>query len=357
MLNKEISPHYKHALRETANASKKYKITNNVIIQDHTSIGPQDHNLRENINMKNFRTNDILSTLVTASGNPPVVSQKGIADQTTISPKRKQTFCLDNLESKNTSIDSNLLGHKVISYCIFGDKSYDSDLKTVLKQAKKSVFYRSWYIYIFYEGNINKALKQQATEINSNVRFCDVRSREMMSLSERPIQNINGRIWRFIPMADFNVNVTCVRDMDSDLTTREEGGVREWLGGTEIFHVMRDFPAHTSNIMGGLWCFRNFKDRTLGYNLLVEIFKNAKTRVESLKSDDQTLLNKFVWPIVKADTMQHDSYSCKKYPGARPFPNKRANYHFVGCIRPCGNWAKQCPIECRPPNHKYWRYC
>ena len=116
--------------------------------------------------------------------------------------------------------------------------------------------------------------------------------------------------------------------------------------------------------MGGLVCIRN-KDRNLSSNILKLIIKHAQRRTktrEAYKGQDQDLLNAHIWPLVKDDSIHHDSYFCEKNSGSTPFPTKRDDQlRFVGCYRPCkavDKWKPLiCPIACRPKNHTDWEYC
>ena len=63
-----------------------------------------------------------------------------------------------------------------------------------------------------------------------------------------------GMLWRFIPLMDPSVKMMAVRDLDSRLTGREAAAVADWLDNTDLpFHIMRDNPHHTTEILGGMW--------------------------------------------------------------------------------------------------------
>jgi len=253
---------------------------------------------------------------------------------------------------------------KVLSYCVFGKKAlkkYSNSIKAVLKQSAKSRLYRSWEVRIYTDIIFTVSFLTKMSKINDKVTFINV-----TKLTYYPrLQHINAMMWRFIPMADSKVDVVCFRDLDSDLYKREEAAVREFLQSNNILHVMRDNKWHDSKIMGGLWCFRNIKNRELGKGLLKTILKNAQNRIpgksEAQKGNDQNVLNEHVWPIVLHDAMVHDSFHCKWKPGGRPFPTRRLpSEPFVGCAsRPCEYDFEllRCPVECRPNQHKDWEHC
>jgi len=63
----------------------------------------------------------------------------------------------------------------------------------------------------------------------------------------------NGMFWRFFPASDSDVEVMISRDSDSRLSQREKAAVDEWLDSDKGFHIMRDHPAHGTEILGGMW--------------------------------------------------------------------------------------------------------
>jgi len=254
--------------------------------------------------------------------------------------------------------------YKVLSYSLFGEKAlekYSKDLETILEQSAKSSLYRTWKVMIYTDVMIPEHFLNRMREVNARASFINI-----TEVKNYPnLQNVNARTWRFLPISDPRVDIACIRDLDSDLYKREEAAVREFLHSDKLFHAMRDNPWHTSKIMGGLWCFRNSKNRALARTLLTTIFAKARRRVpdirEAPKADDQKILNHYMWPIVSMDAMVHDSFFCRWKPNGRPFPTRRLPAEpFVGCAsRPCKyDFEKlKCPKECRPKEHQDWKYC
>jgi hypothetical protein len=113
-----------------------------------------------------------------------------------------------------------------------------------------------------------------------------------------------------------------------------------------------------------MWGFNNKLNRTLAnsiFNIIVDpkIAKSYNSNMKSPKGADQYFLNDYVYSLVINDLISHDSYFCKGYEKGRPFPNKRIGNCFVGDIYACNTNATyhECPIECRPSDHKDWKYC
>jgi len=129
-----------------------------------------------------------------------------------------------------------------------------------------------------------------------------------------------GMFWRFEPIADPEVEVMISRDADSRLSSREAKAVNEWLETEKLFHVMRDHPAHSIEILGGMWGARR---PILGdmIHLMRAYTKGNFWQV------DQNFLKEVVWPRVAYSTYTNDEFFAKA-----PFPVKRQGDEFVGQV-------------------------
>lgn len=127
-----------------------------------------------------------------------------------------------------------------------------------------------------------------------------------------------GMFWRFYPAGEQDVDVVIIRDCDSRLNNREKEAVNEWLNSDKGFHIMRDHPYHTTEILGGMWGSKK------------GVTPNIKKQIETyIKGDfwqvDQNFLRDIIYPIVKNNSLVHDEFFDKK-----PFPSKRPINIFVG---------------------------
>jgi hypothetical protein len=151
-------------------------------------------------------------------------------------------------------------------------------------------------------------------------------------------------IWRFLPALDPQVDAFLSRDLDSRVSAREAAAVSEFLASGASVHVMRDHPAHTAVIMGGMWGARLGAHPQTGgtrhrfKQAFAKMFKNAVAYISRLKGGwDQVALQQYVWPWAKRHTFAHDSYTCKviageptpptlppqKFSYTHPFPTRR----------------------------------
>lgn len=71
-----------------------------------------------------------------------------------------------------------------------------------------------------------------------------------------------------------------------------------------------------------------------------------------------------MWAAV--DSVQHDSYTCQRFPGYTvPFPTRRdagdTTLYLGQVVDPDGAGTDEkllkCPVTCRPPAHADWEYC
>ncbi|XP_057295032.1 uncharacterized protein LOC130623556 [Hydractinia symbiolongicarpus] len=284
--------------------------------------------------------------------------------------KNQTGISLLNRTMDHTQLFSLIVGKKieirvnislVLSYSIFGKDSarkWGYLIGMVAKEAKKSNLYHDWTVRIYHDKSLSKEYIKNHTSKFDNLKFYDVSRTSLYG----DITSINGRVWRFLPLADDTVDIVCIRDLDSPIIKREEDAVNEWLKSGHIMHVMRDHYWHTTEILAGLWGFRSAMDRTLAHKIVNLVLLNAERRTENheaTKLNDQIVLAGHIWPLVKPYTLQHDSYLCTRYIDTVPFPTKRYDdFLFVGCIRPCNVTERvPCDVKCRPTDHKDWTYC
>lgn len=79
---------------------------------------------------------------------------------------------------------------------------------------------------------------------------------------------------------------------------------------------------------------------------------------ENQKGKDQDFLEHHVYKLLVNRSTIHDSYSCRRFANSKPFPTERKIIDHIGSVyySPIKK-IKECPIECRPPNHLDWKYC
>jgi len=131
-----------------------------------------------------------------------------------------------------------------------------------------------------------------------------------------------GMFWRFLACKDSDVMIS--RDTDSRLSLREKLAVNEWLESDKDFHIMRDHPHHTTEILGGMWGCRNgiLKDIELD---IINYNKGDFWQV------DQNFLKEIIYPKIYENSFTHDSFfNISK--NSIQFPTQRIDKEFVGDV-------------------------
>jgi len=154
--------------------------------------------------------------------------------------------------------------------------------------------------------------------------------REMESLATLivldRIPSYMGMFWRMLPFLWHGVERVIVRDADSILTKRELMAVRFWEDSGLPFHIMRDHPAHTSFVMGGMFGgIVNAQMRNIFLPLKTLLNVDRVSQLSGAWQIDQIFLKRYVFPVVRKSSLVHDPF----YERA-PFPLPRNESEYVG---------------------------
>ena len=264
--------------------------------------------------------------------------------------------------TKKVRLFNNFSQTHILSYSLFGNnwERYGKHLQDVAKEAAANKLYHNWTVRVYHDKYImNKHLLKNLTRLYQNLELYNVSNVNGYG----DLTNINGMIWRFLSLADASVEVTCLRDLDSVILERESDAVKVWLESGKLVHIMRDNPQHNIAILGGMWCYRNELNRSLGIEIAKICVNNSMHRdpikqIEATYGDDQSLLIKYLWPLVHENAIIHDSYFCNRGLKGEPFPSKRnESGAFVGQFRSDKGRSAICPPVCRPKHHQDWEYC
>lgn len=196
---------------------------------------------------------------------------------------------------------------KVIAFSLWGENP--KYCVGAVKNAEiAKVFYPGWETW-FYCG---KSVPEKTVN--------DLESLGAKIIRKEEQGDWTGMFWRFEPISHPEVEVMISRDTDSRLSTRESYAVNEWLKSGKLFHTMRDHPAHSTEILGGMWGARK---PILGdmMHLIAAYTKGNFWQV------DQNFLREVIWPRVAYTTFTHDEFFAKS-----PFPESRVGAEFVGQV-------------------------
>ena len=117
-------------------------------------------------------------------------------------------------------------------------------------------------------------------------------------------------------------------------------------------------------ILGGMWRFYNEPNRDLAKKNFKKIAgKYLKNGIKTKRGPDQFFLNDHVYPLIKSQSIIHDSYCCVHYGDSKPFPTERVGSCFIGSVDTKESCAEnkrllpEGPMVCRPTEHKDWTRC
>jgi len=200
---------------------------------------------------------------------------------------------------------------KIISFSLYGSDSKYTHGALCNAEIAKEIF-PDWICRFYIDDSCDKSLIETIKGENVEVVLVDSKD------------SFHGMFWRFYPASETDVDVMISRDCDSRLSIREKTAVDEWLNSDKDFHIMRDHPYHTTEILGGMWGCRN------------DILKDIETEMSDYNKEDfwqvdQNFLREKIYPLVVNQSIIHDSY-LKYNTDSKKFPTERINKEFVGDV-------------------------
>ena len=132
------------------------------------------------------------------------------------------------------------MNRRVISFSLWGSNPRYTvpALKNVCLAAR---YYPGWEVWFYVGEGTDPTTVDKLKELGVHLEFRE----ESLETS--------GSLWRFEVCLSDDVDVAIFRDADSLITEREANLVSEWLRSEYPIHLFRDYPAHTSLVMAGMW--------------------------------------------------------------------------------------------------------
>jgi len=196
---------------------------------------------------------------------------------------------------------------KVISFSLWGDDEKYT-IGAIRNAQLASQVYPEWEARFYCGTSVPVSIIDQLRELQAHVIMMEEAG------------DWTGMFWRFLAIADSDVEIMISRDTDSRLNTREKAAVDEWLEGPQLFHIMRDHPWHNAPILGGMWGARKPLLQDMA-QLIAEYQKGDFWQV------DQNFLREVVAPRVEHTLHIHDEFFSRS-----PFPTARNGDEFVGQV-------------------------
>ena len=192
--------------------------------------------------------------------------------------------------------------NKIISFCLYGDKDlYCLGLIENINIINEK--YNDWKIYVYYNNIPQNILNVLKNSSNTYLFECNHNGYKW-----------EGMFWRFYPIEDENIDYFLSRDADSRINDREMNLVNEWISSNKCFHIIRDYPCHDIEILGGTFGVnvKQFRDISVHHEFKkIDFYKDQYYHIYDKNIErwpDQDFLKKLIYPIIKNNNMTHISY-------------------------------------------------
>jgi len=256
---------------------------------------------------------------------------------------------------------------KIVSFSFYGnpdsqqgkERKYFQGIKDNLKEMP--IFYPDWTLRLYYDLEDQHPLMKELCDLacnDPNIDLCHVKNIPVLG----DVSKVFAMNWRFLPMLDPQVSHMVSRDLDSLINDREAAAVKEWLDSDKAFHFMRDHPAHSIEVLGSGWGVRmsQLERSFIDAGFMTAVKDPIFWAPRGAYGPDQGFLKRYLWPWGKWSALSHDAYTCLQFPRTSPFPTQRklSTNNFVASVVSSNDiLQKECPVKCRPKNHKDWKYC
>jgi len=205
---------------------------------------------------------------------------------------------------------------KCLSYAFWGtsESVYKQGIMPNICLSKDH--YPGWDIIIFAaRGSLEEKFKNELVQNGATLKELDF------------YPGWSGMFWRMLAIFMSDYSHVCIRDLDSLISEREAKAVQEWIKEDYLLHVMRDHPAHTAPIMGGMFGIKITNFTKNMFRPVKKIILEAHCLSnQSYWQVDQEFLARNIYPHLQRSITEHDPYYAKK-----PFPSPRSRAHrYVG---------------------------
>jgi len=203
---------------------------------------------------------------------------------------------------------------KVITFSLWGNNQTYNVGAIRNAEIAKSVYpdFECWF-YIHHETVPSETIKQLQKFNNVKIIF-----------KEGDLNNCKPAMWRFEAIDEPDVEIMMSRDTDTRIWNREVIAVNEWLNSGKLFHIMRDHPHHTFEILAGMFGTRKISEIKSWKLIMDKYNKNDEGMY------DQDFLRDYIYPIIKDNSLINASFN-KYEDNAITFPIPYCSeYKFVG---------------------------
>lgn len=205
---------------------------------------------------------------------------------------------------------------KVISFSLWGDnKTYNVGAIRNAELAQN--FYPDFECWFYIHKDTVPEITILTLDSLSNTKI-------ILKTGDLNNENCKPRMWRFEPIDDNDVEIMMPRDTDTRILPREVMAVNDWLQSNKTFHIMRDHPHHSFEILAGMFGTKKIQNIPSWGNII------KKYNKKNNRMYDQDFLREYIYPLIKNDSVIHASFN-KMEKNAKNFPIIYTNeLRFVG---------------------------
>uniref|UniRef100_A0A6C0J4S6 Glycosyltransferase n=1 Tax=viral metagenome TaxID=1070528 RepID=A0A6C0J4S6_9ZZZZ len=204
------------------------------------------------------------------------------------------------------------------SFCLYGPQNpryYPAPMTENIQLILKH--FPGWVIFVYVGADVDP-------------RYVDI-----LKTAPRVILRYTGKIGaanmidRFLAIDEPNVDLMMVRDADSRVHWKDRWAIKSFLKSPFLAHTIRDNPAHTTAIMGGLWGIR----KEAGLVIKDEYTEFEKNPINLGSGHDQSFLAVQLYPKIKNILLVHYSNDLAGGdPHATEFPFPYTNDIYCGRV-------------------------
>lgn len=202
--------------------------------------------------------------------------------------------------------------NNVISFSLFGN----NPIYTIgcIKNAElHKTILRDWEMRVYHDDSVNQDILKRLLDLGVNLVNTNL--------------NISyGRLWRFLPASESNVDYFISRDSDSRISLRDEAAINEWFESKKKFNIIREHPiGHCWVMNAGMWGCKGGSVKNI-----LDLMMNYKNYMGQT-TFDQHFLREVIYPIAKESVIVHDEF-CNLDDSAKKIERDRFldDYAFIG---------------------------
>jgi hypothetical protein len=227
---------------------------------------------------------------------------------------------------------------KIISFSLYQDTRfvdvpaednyYNYGVLCNIELAK--IIYPDWVCRIYCGNSVPIEIKEKILSYDNA---------ELILMQEN--EELNYRMWRFLPIDENDVSVMLCRDADSRLSYREKILVDIFLDSDFLVHSVRDNLNH-NDLMAGMWGMK--KNNRVNMKELCLEYKKREGQELQVVTADQDFLREKINKIYEDSILTHCSYYLNNFPEEIAMtPDK--NGYFIGMPFTCMYCYQELPLN------------